>query len=202
MHHLTQFSEGKINHIGLSEVSSTTLRRAYKIAPVAAVQMEYSPFTRDIEGETGKNILATCRELGVAVVCYSPLGRGLLTGDFSSKDAISGDGRAAQFPRFSEDNLEANARVVEHFKKFADKKKCTPSQLAIAWLLKQGNDIFPIPGTKRTAKLDENWAALQVDLSDDDEAEIRAFVEKNEMAGYRSTLAGRSSAFVDTKEDQ
>ena len=200
---LTVSSEGKIKHIGLSEVSSNTLRRAYKVAPVTAVQIEYSPFTRDIEGDTGKNILATCRELGVAVVCYSPLGRGLLTGDFNSKDAISGagDGRAAQFPRFSEDNLGANAKIISQFKEFADKKNCTPSQLAIAWLLKQGNDIFPIPGTKRIEKLDENWAALQVDLSDDEEAEIRAFVQSNDMAGYRSTPAGMHVAFVDTKEE-
>jgi aryl-alcohol dehydrogenase-like predicted oxidoreductase len=200
---LTQSRDGRIKHIGLSEVSSNTLRRACKIAPVTAVQIEYSPFTRDIEGETGKNILATCRELGVAVVCYSPLGRGLLTGDFSSKDAISGagDGRAAQFPRFTGDNLEANAKIVSQFKEFADRKNCTPSQLAIAWLLKQGSDIFPIPGTKRVEKLDENWAALHIDLSDDEEAEIRAFVTNNEMAGYRSTLAGMHSAFVDTKEE-
>ena len=180
------------------------MRRACKIAPVAAVQIEYSPFTRDIESDVGKNILATCRELGVAVVCYSPLGRGLLTGDFSSKDAISGagDGRAAQFPRFSGDNLEANAKIVSQFKELADKKKCTPSQLAIAWLLKQGNDIFPIPGTKSIDRLEENWAALDVDMSDSDEAEIRAFVEKNEMAGYRSTPSGMHLAFVDTKEEK
>lgn len=196
-------SEGKIKHIGLSEVSSATLRRACKIAPVAAVQVEYSPFTRDIEYDVGKNILATCRELGVAVVCYSPLGRGLLTGAFTSTEAISGagDGRAAQFPRFSGSNLESNAKIVDQFKKFADRKGCTQSQLAIAWVLKQGHDVFPIPGTKRIEKLDENWAALDVELSDDEEAEIRAFVEKNEMAGYRSTLAGMAVAFVDTIEE-
>ena len=180
------------------------MRRACDIAPVTAVQIEYSPFTRDIEGDTGKNILAACRELGVAVVCYSPLGRGLLTGDFNSKEAIggAGDGRAAQFPRFSGENLEANAKIVSQFKEFADRKDCTPSQLALAWLLKQGNDIFPIPGTKRIEKMNENWAALDVDLSDKDEAEIRAFVESNEMAGYRSTPAGMHVAFVDTKEEK
>ena len=165
--------------------------------------MEYSPFTRDIEGATGKYLLATCRELGVAVVCYSPLGRGLLTGAFSSKKAISGagDGRAAQFPRFSDDNLETNAKLVAKFIDLADKKGCTPGQLAIAWLLKQGDDIFPIPGTKRVEKLEENWAAFDVELTKEDEAEIRAFVEQNEMAGYRSTVAGMAVAFVDTKEE-
>ena len=170
---------------------------------MAAVQQEYSPFTRDIEGATGKHLLETCRELGVAVVCYSPLGRGLLTGAFSSKESISGagDGRSAQFPRFSEENLGSNAKLVAQFKEFADRKGCTPSQLALAWLLKQGHDIFPIPGTKRIECLDENWASLDVDLTTEEEGEIRDFVEKNDMSGYRSTLSGIAHAFVDTKEE-
>ena len=170
---------------------------------MAAVQQEYSPFTRDVEGATGKHLLETCRELGVAMVCYSPLGRGLLTGAFSSKESISaaGDGRGSQFPRFSDENIESNAELVAQFKELADKKGCTPGQLAVAWLLKQGDDIIPIPGTKSIKYLDENWASLNVELTHKEESTIREFVEKNEMAGYRSTLAGMALAFVDTKEE-
>ena len=185
MHCFDCTSEGKIKHIGLSEPSSTTLRRAYKIAPVAAVQMEYSPLVLDIEGEAGTNILQTCRELGVAVVCYSPLGRGLLTGTFNTKESVSGTGdyRAAYLPRFAEENFQTNVNIVGQFKAFADKKGCTTSQLTLAWLLKQGDNSFPIPGTKRATVLEENWKSLEVQLADEEEAEIREFVEGVEIAG-------------------
>jgi len=184
-------------------VSSTTLRRAYKIAPVAAVQMEYSPFELDIEHESGTNLLETCRELGVAVVCYSPLGRGLLTGAFTTRESVSGanDLRATHFPRFSEENFEANVKLVSQFKTLADKKGCTTSQLAIAWLIKQGDDIIPIPGTKKIKYLEENWASLDIHITDDEEAEIRKFVKSAEILGYRSTTAGIAFAFADTKEE-
>lgn len=157
----------------------------------------------DIERASGTNLLETCRELGVAVVCYSPLGRGLLTGAFTTKESISGanDLRATHFPRFSEENLEANVKLVSQFKAFADKKGCTTSQLAIAWLLKQGDDIIPIPGTKKIKYLEENWGSLDIHLTDDEEAEIRKFVENVEMSGYRSMPAGMSFAFADTKEE-
>ncbi|OCL02830.1 putative aldo/keto reductase [Glonium stellatum] len=196
-------AEGKIKHIGLSEVSSATLRRACKIAHVAAVQMEYSLFSLDIERASGTNLLETCRELGVAVVCYSPLGRGLLTGAFTTKESISGanDARAALFPRFSEENLEGNVKLVNHFKALADNKGCTTSQVAIAWLLKQGDDIIPIPGTKKIKYLEENWGSLDIHLTDDEEAEMRKFVESAEILGYRSTPAGIAFAFADTKEE-
>ncbi|KAB5576625.1 putative aldo-keto reductase [Coniochaeta sp. 2T2.1] len=167
-------SEGKIKHIGLSSVSSATLRRACKIAPVAAVQTEYSVFDRRIEGPSGTNLLATCRELGIAIVCATPLGRGLITGDFAAGQSVGEkDNRAAVMPRFQRDNREKNAELVRQFKGLADKKGCTVTQLALAWLLKQGNDIIPIPGTKRIEYLEQNWGALQVALSDEDEVEIR-----------------------------
>jgi aryl-alcohol dehydrogenase-like predicted oxidoreductase len=184
-------------------VSSAALRRAYKIAPIDAMQVEYSPFVRDIEQAEGTHLLETCRELGVTVVCHSPLGRGLLTGAFTTRESVSGpdDARATHFPWFSEENFEANRKLVGQFKALADKKGCTASQLAIAWDLKQGDDIIPIPGTKKIKYLEENWASLDVALTDDEEAEIRAFVESAELSGYRSMPAGKAFAYVDTKEE-
>lgn len=145
--------------------------------------MEYSPFVLDIERE---NLLQTCRELGVAIVCYSPLGRGLLTGTFSGTESIggAGDTRSTFFPGFSEENLPANIKLASQFKAFADKKGCTMSQLAIVWLLKQGDDIIPIPGTKKIKYLEENWRSLDIHLTNDEEAEIRKFVEDIELAGH------------------
>ncbi|KAI0009069.1 aldo/keto reductase [Xylariaceae sp. FL0662B] len=196
-------AEGKIKYIGLSFVSSNTLRRACKIARVDAVQIEYGVFTRDIEGPAGTNLLATCRELGVAVVVSSPLGRGLLTSTFSTGEAL-GDGtdfRANLIPRFQEANREHNVKVVNQFKALADKKGCTVAQLALAWLLKQGDDIIPIPGTKKLKYLEENWAALDVALSNEEEAEIRAFAETAEVAGGVLPAQFESHRFRDTKEE-
>jgi aryl-alcohol dehydrogenase-like predicted oxidoreductase len=191
--------EGKIKYIGLSEISSSTLRRACKIVHVDAVEIEYSAFVLDIEGSIGTNLLSTCRELGVAIVAYSPLGRGLLTGALSTKEAISGDGDyRAIFPRFAGDNLEANAKIVRQFNALAEKKGCTLAQLAIAWLLKQGDDVIPIPGTKRIKYLEENWASLEVQLTNAEEKEIREFVEKAEVAGDRMPEGGAAQCFVDT----
>ncbi|KIV81187.1 hypothetical protein PV11_08624 [Exophiala sideris] len=196
-------AEGKIKHIGLCEVSSTTLRRACKIAHVAAVQVQYSAFTREIEHEAGTNLLRTCRELGVAIVCFSPLGRGLLTGTFNTKESVSGPGdlRGSYIPWFSEENLEANAKHVNQFEAFADKKGCTPSQLALAWLLKQGNDIIPIPGTKKIKYLEHNWGSLNVELTDEEEAGIREFLESVELQGHRTAPQAKASEFADTVED-
>jgi aryl-alcohol dehydrogenase-like predicted oxidoreductase len=194
--------EGKIKYIGLSEISSSTLRRACRIVHVDAVEIEYSAFVLDIEGPTGTNLLSTCRELGVAIVAYSPLGRGLLTGALSTKEAISGDGDyRAIFPRFAGDNLEANAKIVRQFNALAEKKGCTLAQLAIAWLLKQGDDVIPIPGTKRIKYLEENWASLEVQLTDAEEKEIRDFVETAEIAGDRMPEGGAAQCFVDTVEE-
>ncbi|KAI1854093.1 hypothetical protein JX265_003584 [Neoarthrinium moseri] len=194
-------AEGKIKYIGLSEVSSNTLRRACKVAHVDAVQIEYSVFERDVEGPSGTYLLQTARELGVAIVCYSPLGQGLLTGALNQKDAITkeGDWRAG-FPRFSGENYEANVQLVNKFKAIADRKHITPGQLALAWLLKQGDDIFPIPGTKRIKYLEENWAALKVQLTDGEVAEVRTLVETTNVAGARHLEAALSQCLADTRE--
>jgi aryl-alcohol dehydrogenase-like predicted oxidoreductase len=165
--------------------------------------MEYSAFVLDIEGAAGTDLLATCRELGVAVVAYSPLGRGLLTGAFSTADSVAGeaDSRPTNFPRFSAENIDANAKLVKKFSALADKKGCSTSQLALAWLLKQGDDIIPIPGTKKIKYLEENWGALEVKLTDEDEAEIRKFVETAEIAGGRYLDSMTALTYGDTVEE-
>ena len=160
-------------------------------------------FERGIEGPASTNLLATCRELGVAVVVAMPLGRGLLTSTFSKGEAVgdSTDRRPQVMPRFQEANREQNVKVVAQFKTLADKKGCTITQLALAWLLKQGNDIFPIPGTKKLKYLEENWAALDLSLSDEEEAEIRAFGETAEIAGTSQPSAFADYLYRDTKEE-
>ncbi|KAH2176134.1 hypothetical protein KXW37_008917 [Aspergillus fumigatus] len=184
-------AEGKIKHIGVSSVTSATLRRACKIANVVAVQTEYCVFSRDIEGPTGTNLLATCRELGVALVASCPLGRGVITSTFSRGEPVgnSEDKRPKIIPKFLEENRERNVKVASQFAALAEKKGCTVSQLALAWLLKQGNDIFPIPGTRRVEFLEENWGVLRISLTDNEEAEIRTFAEENKMdlTRYRKT---------------
>lgn len=197
-------AEGKIKHIGLCGVSSATLRRAHAISRVSVIQVEYSPFVREIEGDEGSNLMATCRELGIAIVCSSPLGRGLLTGTLTNRESVSGEGdyRGGIFPWFSEENIEANVKLVSQFKAMAERKGCTSSQLALAWLLKQGKDVIPIPGTKKIKYLEENWGALNVDLSDADEKEIREFLEDAELKGYRSVDASKKFSYVDTKEGE
>jgi aryl-alcohol dehydrogenase-like predicted oxidoreductase len=186
-----------------SAVSSATLRRAFKIAPVTAVQVEYSPFVLDIESPAGTDLLATCRELGVTVVAAMPLGRGLLTSTFARGEAVgdSKDNRPRVMPRFMDANRDKNVKLVSQFKALADKKGCTTSQLAIAWLLKQGDDILPIPGTKKLKYLEENWGALDVHLTDEDEAEIRQFVETAEIAGHYMPPQFENYTFRDTKEE-
>lgn len=167
--------------------------------------MEYSLFALDIEGEAGTNLLTTCRELGVAVVCYSPLGRGLLTGALGGRESLNGNGgqdiRSKDHARFSEENLEANRKIISQFKLLADTKRCTTSQLAIAWILKQGNDFLPIPGTKNIKKLEENWAALEVHLTDEEEGEIRKFAQGHELSGTQESVVGRIYAFADTRDE-
>ncbi|EED15845.1 aldo-keto reductase (AKR13), putative [Talaromyces stipitatus ATCC 10500] len=195
-------AEGKIKHIGLSMISSTTLRRACKVAPVAAVQTEYSVFSREIEGTAGTDLLAACRELGVAVVVATPLGRGLITDAFSKGEAIADgpDIRPVAIPRFMAENAPTNTATVNQFKAFADKKGCTVAQLALAWLLKRGEDIFPIPGTKKIKYLEENWAAQDVSLSDEEEAEIDSFLESATIVGGTVPPQFASYIFKDTKE--
>ncbi|CAK4032883.1 Hypothetical predicted protein [Lecanosticta acicola] len=192
--------EGKIKHIGFSEISSKALRRASKIGKVAAVQMEYSPF--ELEDEDVQDVMKTCRKAGTSIICYSPLGRGLLTGSFSTRESVSGEGdiRSFHYPRFSEDNIEANARTIQEFKALATRKGCTPSQLALAWLLKQGKDVVPIPGTKRIKYLEENWAARDVKLSDQEESQIRRLVRRMPLQGVRSK-ENAALTFTDTREE-
>ena len=194
-----RFREGKIKYLGLSEVSSASLRRAYAIHPIAAVQIEYSPFTIDIESPQIA-LLQTCRELGVATIAYSPLGRGMLTGAYKSPaDFEEGDFRKGA-PRFSEENFPKNLQLADQISALAKKKGCTAGQLTLAWLLAQGDDIIPIPGTKKLKYLEENLAALKVELSEDEEREIRKAVEGAEVQGarYPEQMAGK--LFADTPE--
>jgi aryl-alcohol dehydrogenase-like predicted oxidoreductase len=178
---------GKIRDIGLSEASAETIRRAHAVHPITALQSEYSLWTRDPEDE----VLPTCRELGIGFVAYSPLGRGFLAGRFSSPDDLEeGDFRRTG-PRFTGDNLQANLRLADKVKEIAAEKDVTPAQLAIAWLLAQGDDIVPIPGTKRRSYLEQNAAAVDVELTQDDLARIDAELPKT--AGERYDQAGMAS---------
>ena len=157
----------------------------------------------DIEGPAGTDLLATARELGIAVVAAMPLGRGLLTSTFASGAPV-GDGkdmRAKMMPRFQEANRDTNMKVVGQWQAIAQKKGCTATQLALAWMLKQGDDIFPIPGTKKMKYLEENWAAVHVGLTNDDVAEIRRFLETAEVAGHYMPPQFESYTFTDTAEE-
>jgi aryl-alcohol dehydrogenase-like predicted oxidoreductase len=174
---------GKVLHLGLSEARPETIRRAHATHPITALQTEYSLFTRDLEDE----ILPTLRELGIGLVPYSPLGRGILTGALTSEAQLDeGDSRrSAYFPRLNGENLQANLRLVEAVRAVADRVGCTPGQLALAWVLAQGDDIAPIPGTKRRKYLEENAAAAAVVLSPSDLADLEAAVPRDAVAGAR-----------------
>jgi aryl-alcohol dehydrogenase-like predicted oxidoreductase len=176
--------EGKVRHIGLSEAAVDTLRRANAEHPITALQTEYSLWTRDVEDE----ILPTCRELGIGFVAYSPLGRGFLSGRFTSPDELDDGDFRRHGPRFTGDALEQNRKLAAKVAEIASEKGCTPGQLAIAWVLAQGDDIVPIPGTKRRKYLEENVAAVDVELSADDLARIDA--EIPQAAGERYDPTG------------
>jgi aryl-alcohol dehydrogenase-like predicted oxidoreductase len=173
--------EGKIRHIGLSEASPPTLRRAAKVHPIAALQTEYSLWTRDPEEE----ILATCRELGIGFVAYSPLGRGFLTGQFRRFEDLPADDYRRNSPRFQGDNFEKNLDLVRRVEEIAKEKGVKPSQLALAWVLAQGEDIVPIPGTKRRTYLEENVAALDVKLTPQDLQRIEEIFPQGAASGQR-----------------
>jgi aryl-alcohol dehydrogenase-like predicted oxidoreductase len=179
--------QGKVLHIGLSEAAPATIRRAQAVHPIAAVQTEYSLWTRDPEAE----VIPTCRELGIGFVSYSPLGRGFLSGRFSSPDDLDAGDFRRYGPRFTGENLEANRRLAEKVQELAEAKEVTPAQLALAWVLAQGEDIVPIPGTKRRRYLEENAAAVEVELSDEELARIDA--EMPQPAGARYDEAGMAS---------
>jgi aryl-alcohol dehydrogenase-like predicted oxidoreductase len=178
---------GKIRHIGLSEAAPETIRRANAVHPITAVQTEYSLWSRDPEAE----ILSTCRELGIGFVPYSPLGRGFLAGRFASPDELAEDDFRRSGPRFTGENLEANLRLAAKVKEIAAEKGVTPAQLAIAWVLAQGADLVPIPGTKRRTYLEQNARAVDVVLTAEDLARIDA--EVPEPAGERYDEAGMAS---------
>jgi aryl-alcohol dehydrogenase-like predicted oxidoreductase len=181
--------QGKIGHIGLSEVNADTLRAACAVHPVAALQSEWSLWTRGIEAE----IVPTARELGVGIVAYSPVGRGFLTGRFASTDSLEEDDFRRTHPRFSDENFETNLRLVERVKEIAEEVGCTPVQLALAWLLHQGDDVVPIPGTKRIRYLEENVAAADISLTDQQLQAISEAIPPGAAAGERYTDAGLST---------
>jgi len=177
---------GKVRYLGLSEAAPATIRRAYAEFPVSALQTEYSLWTRDPEDE----VLPACRELGIGFVAYSPLGRGFLTGRFRTIDDLPPDDYRRNSPRFQGDNFQRNLDLVERVGEVAKRKKCTPSQLAIAWVLAQGDDIVPIPGTKQRRYLEENLRALDVELTPADLEEIDEVAPKGAAAGDRYNAAG------------
>lgn len=190
-------NEGKIKCLGLSEVSSETLRRACKVHHIDAVQIEYSPFAIDIENSQIA-LLKTCRELGVATVAYSPLGRGFVTGAYRSPDDFEPNDFRRSQPRFSAENFPKNLKLTDGLVNLAKKKRCTAGQLSLAWLLAQGDDIIPIPGTKKIKYLEENLGALEVQLTADEEKEIRKLVEGAEVHGARYSAASVAHLFADT----
>jgi aryl-alcohol dehydrogenase-like predicted oxidoreductase len=173
---------GKVRYLGLSEAGSGTIRKAHTVHPISALQSEYSLFTRDVEDE----ILPTVRELGIGFVPYSPLGRGFLTGRWRSiEDMPENDTRSARFPRFAEENFQKNVELADRVREVAEGKGITPGQLALAWLLAQGDDIVPIPGTKRRDYLEENAGAAGVTLTEDDLASIEEAMPRGSAAGER-----------------
>jgi aryl-alcohol dehydrogenase-like predicted oxidoreductase len=174
-------AEGKIRHIGLSEASPQTLRRAQKVHPITALQTEYSLWTRDPEQE----VLPTCRELGIGFVAYSPLGRGFLTGRFRKFEDLPADDYRRNSPRFQGENFQKNIDLVAQVEQLAKEKGCTPAQLALAWVMAQGDDIVPIPGTKRRKYLEENVGALNVELTGEDLHRIEQVFRYGAAAGMR-----------------
>jgi aryl-alcohol dehydrogenase-like predicted oxidoreductase len=172
---------GKVRHLGLSEAAPETIRRAARVHPIAALQTEYSLWTRDVESE----VLPTCRELGIGFVAYSPLGRGFLTGAIRKVDQLADNDWRRNNPRFQGENFDRNQRLVDAITEIAQARGHTPAQLALAWLLHQGEDIVPIPGTRSVSRIDENAAATQIQLSHADIERIDDALNTNVVAGTR-----------------
>jgi aryl-alcohol dehydrogenase-like predicted oxidoreductase len=172
---------GKVRYLGLSEASATTLRRAHAVHPIVALQTEYSIWSRDAEDE----LLATCEELGIGFVAYSPLGRGFLSGRIRAVDALTEGDHRRSFPRFSEENLKGNLPIVDGLREIAEDKGCTPAQLCLAWLLHRSPAVVPIPGTKRRTFLEENVAAIDIELDAADLDRIDAVAPIGAAAGER-----------------
>jgi aryl-alcohol dehydrogenase-like predicted oxidoreductase len=173
--------EGKVRHLGLSEAGPQTIRRAHAVHPITALQSEYSLWTRDPEDK----VLPACRELGIGLVAYSPLGRGFLTGRFKKFDDLPTDDYRRLSPRFQGENFQRNLELVRRIGELAAQKHCAPSQLALAWVLAQGDDIVPIPGTKRRQYLEENVAATNIELTGDDLKQIARIAPVGVAAGPR-----------------
>nr|OQO29924.1 hypothetical protein B0A51_02920 [Rachicladosporium sp. CCFEE 5018] len=193
-------NEGKIRYLGLSECSAKTLRRAHAVHPIAAAQMEYSPFALEIESEQ-TDFLKTARELGVKIVAYSPLGRGFVTNTIKSRDDFDEKDSRKNHPRFSEEHFADNLKLVETMAEVAKQKGCTPGQLVLAWVLAQGEDFIPIPGTKREKYLIENADAVKVTFSKQDEADIRKAIESvGGSKGLRYPEAMMAKCFGDSPE--
>jgi aryl-alcohol dehydrogenase-like predicted oxidoreductase len=172
---------GKVKHLGLSEAGADTIRRAHAVHPITALQSEWSLWTRDPEGE----VLDTVRELGIGFVAYSPLGRGFLAGRFSSADDLAEDDFRRRHPRMSGDNGERNRELADKVRELAEAKGCTPAQLALAWVLARGDDVVPIPGTKRRTYLEQNAAASEIELSEDELRELDEAFPPGVAAGQR-----------------
>ncbi|XP_004248016.1 auxin-induced protein PCNT115 [Solanum lycopersicum] len=173
--------EGKIKYIGLSEASASTIRRAHAVHPITAVQLEWSLWSRDVEEE----IIPTCRELGIGIVAYSPLGRGFLSSGPKLLEDLSNEDYRKHLPRFQAENLEHNKKLYERICQMAAKKGCTPSQLALAWVHHQGNDVCPIPGTTKIENFNQNIGALSVKLTSEDMAELESIASANAVQGDR-----------------
>jgi len=184
--------EGKVRYLGLSEASTTTLRRAHAVHPISALQTEYSLWSRDPESD----ILPTCRELGIGFVAYSPLGRGFLTGRFRRPEDLPSDDWRRTNPRFQGDNFQKNLDLVWKIEEIAREKACTPAQLALAWLLLRGSDIVPIPGTKQRARLEENVRALDIRLTPDELKRIDGVAPLGAAAGDRYAEGGMRAVDV------
>ena len=173
--------QGKVRYLGLSEASAQTLRRAHAVHPISALQNEYSLWTRDIESE----ILPTCRELGIALVAYSPLGRGFLSGTLRQREQFQADDYRLSSPRFEQDNLAANLRLVDHLQELAKRHHASPAQIALAWLLAQGEDVIPIPGTKQRRWLQQNWQAATLSLSQAEVGYLNQIFARDAVHGQR-----------------
>jgi aryl-alcohol dehydrogenase-like predicted oxidoreductase len=181
--------QGKVRYLGLSEASATTITRAAAIHPIAALQTEYSLWSRDVE----QDVLPTCRKLGIGFVAYSPLGRGFLTGAIQNKEDLAATDWRRQNPRFADGNIEQNKRLVDAVTAIARSRGCTPAQLALVWLLHRGQDIVPIPGTRRVSRLDENVQATQLQLTEPEIQQINSVLSNFDVAGTRYPAAVMSS---------
>ncbi|XP_068669399.1 probable aldo-keto reductase 2 [Aristolochia californica] len=184
--------EGKVKYVGLSEASASTIRRAHAVHPITAVQLEWSLWTRDVEEE----IVPTCRELGIGIVAYSPLGRGFFSSGAKLLDQLADNDFRKSLPRFQPENLEHNARIFELVTEMAAKKGCTPSQLALAWVHHQGNDVCPIPGTTKIENLNQNIGALSVKLTPEEMAELESYASADVVKGERYDPAFSTASWM------